>query len=121
MRNHCVRTSSILSILLLWAFVAGCHGNDPIRIGVVLPLSGEYQAYGEASRRGLLYDVKDFPGVTGKIQFDDKRQVSKIPRIYSVAEDLSLQDHRQWLRDREEEERVLRARLAELHAIYRSE
>lgn len=69
-------------------------------------------------RKGLLHTVKDFPGVTGTIRFDETRGVPRIPRVYSVSEELTLRDHSRWLqaeRDRRErDEAALLKRLGEI-------
>ena len=49
-------------------------------------------AYPGELQRGLRDDVKDFPGVTGTIEFNATGSVTKYPRVYSVAKNLSLQD-----------------------------
>ena len=48
-----IRTSAILSSSLLLASLLTACGQQPVEIGVVLPLSGEHQALGESSRNGL--------------------------------------------------------------------
>ncbi len=58
-------------------------------------------------RKGLLHDVRDFPGVTGPIRFDEKGSASRIPRVYSVGEDLALRDHNQWL-EKEKDDLLIR-------------
>ena len=55
-------------------------------------------------REGLRDEIKNFPGVTGEIQFNDKGGVGKYPRVYSVSADLSLRDHSKLLE--EERERI---------------
>ncbi|RMH21829.1 MAG: hypothetical protein D6696_04825 [Acidobacteria bacterium] len=37
--------------------------------------------------------IKDFPGVTGSIQFDEKGDVKKFPRVYLVSKDLTLYNY----------------------------
>ena len=59
-------------------------------------------------RKGLLHDVKDFQGVTGTLQFDENRGVAKIPRVYSITEELTLRDHGRWLQV--ERDRIARDR-----------
>lgn len=70
-------------------------------------------------RKGLIHDVKDYPGVTGSLQFNEEHNVPRIPRIYSIAKDLTLQDHGRILqaeRERiEAEKRKLIQRLGEIH------
>lgn len=57
-------------------------------------------------RKGLRDEIKDFDGVTGMIQFNASGSINRYPRVYRVAEDLSLSDYAQELRiAREEVER----------------
>ena len=56
-------------------------------------------------------DVKDFPGVTGSIEFNAQGSVTKYPRVYRVAENLTAEDEA--VRLAEEEERR-RKRIEEL-------
>lgn len=69
-------------------------------------------------RKGLIHDVKDYPGVTGSLQFNEERMVPKIPRVYSIAKDLTLQDHGRILQAEREriaaEKRELLRRLTEI-------
>lgn len=69
-------------------------------------------------RKGLIHEIRDFPGVTGSIRFDESRGVPRIPRVYSVTEELSLRDHSQWLQaeheKREKEKEELLERLREI-------
>lgn len=43
---------SLLCFLLALGF-AGCRGDKPVPVGVVLPLTGEFAIYGEPIRRGI--------------------------------------------------------------------
>lgn len=54
-------------------------------------------------RKGLRDDVKDFDGVTGMIQFSATGSISRYPRVYRIAEDLSLSDYGQELKAKREE------------------
>ena len=62
-------------------------------------------------KRGLRDDVKDFPGVTGSIEFNAQGSVTKYPRVYRVAKNLTPEDEA--VRLAEEEERR-RKRIEEL-------
>ncbi len=45
---------ALLALCLVAAlFLTGCPGQDTVRLGAVLPLSGEWQNYGEVIRRGI--------------------------------------------------------------------
>lgn len=44
-------------------------------------------------RKGLRDEIKDFNGVTGMIQFNSSGSINRYPRVYRVAEDLSLSDY----------------------------
>ncbi|MCP3957947.1 MAG: amino acid ABC transporter substrate-binding protein [bacterium] len=61
-------------------------------------------------QRGLHDAIKEFPGVTGAIQFDESNDVRKFPRVYIIGSDLSLYDYskrieenQKKLRDKQEE------------------
>lgn len=47
------RTPRSLLCLLLALGFAGCGGDKPVPVGVVLPLTGEFAIYGEPIRRGI--------------------------------------------------------------------
>ncbi len=49
-------------------------------------------------RKGLRDEIKDFNGVTGMIQFNASGSINRYPRVYRVAEDLSLSDYAQELK-----------------------
>lgn len=69
--------------------------------------------------KGLRDSIKEFPGVTGAIQFDEKGDVQKFPRVYVIGEDLGLYDYNQRIQRQQEELRKrreeLRKKLEELH------
>lgn len=50
-----LRTLLVLSLILgpLAGLLAGCSNDEPVVVGVVLPLSGEFAIYGEPIRRGI--------------------------------------------------------------------
>ena len=47
------RTPRLLLCFLLALGFAGCRGDKPVPVGVVLPLTGEFAIYGEPIRRGI--------------------------------------------------------------------
>ncbi len=47
------RPSLLALTLLAVTALSGCRGNDTVRLSAVLPLSGEWQGYGEVIRRGI--------------------------------------------------------------------
>lgn len=57
-----VLVSSILALL-----TTAC-GQQPVKVGVVLPLSGEYQSYGQSSQRGLELALAEIKA-TGDVRF----------------------------------------------------
>ena len=69
--------------------------------------------------KGLRDSIKEFPGVTGAIQFDEKGDVQKFPRVYIIGEDLGLYDYNERIQRQQEELRrrreELRKKLEELH------
>lgn len=84
------------------------HGFDAMMVvaeamrGAARPATSEY-------RKGLR-GLHDFPGVTGNIQFDEKGDVQKFPRVYIVS-DGQLFDYDSYVEARREE---LRRRMREL-------
>ena len=84
------------------------HGYDAMMVvaeamrGAARPATSEF-------RKGLR-GLHDFPGVTGNIQFDEKGDVQKFPRVYIVSEG-QLFDYDTYVEARREE---LRRRMREL-------
>lgn len=58
---------TILCLSLVLGLFAGCSKDEPVTVGVVLPLTGEFAIYGEPIRRGIelafeeLQAQEDFP------------------------------------------------------------
>ena len=90
--------------------IYAAHGYDAMRV-VAAALAGRPALPGEVIKG--LRDVKDFPGVTGSIQFDEKGDVQKFPRLYIIGDDLLLYDYNQRVRKQQEEIRRRRAALME--------
>jgi ABC-type branched-subunit amino acid transport system substrate-binding protein len=69
--------------------------------------------------KGLRDSITEFPGVTGAIQFDEKGDVQKFPRVYVIGDDLPLYDYNERIQRQQEELRrrreELRKRLEQLH------
>lgn len=67
---------------------------------------------------GLRDAIRDFPGVTGSLQFNDHGDVTLYPRVYRVAEDLQLIDYAREMEELQREKDAAKAelerRLAEL-------
>lgn len=83
------------------------HGYDAMVVA--------YQAIQEGGDRGSsfwkgLRGINDLTGVTGPLQFDDKGDVQKWPRVYFLV-DGKLVDHSDWVDDQKER---LRKRMEEL-------
>lgn len=56
-------------------------------------------------RRGLRDAIKEYPGVTGSLEFNDSGAVQRFPRVYSLSKELTFRDHQdliQRLRDERE-------------------
>ena len=66
-------------------------------------------------RRGLRDAIKEFPGVTGSLEFDDTGAVQRFPRVYSLSKKLALRDHQdlidQLRKEREDRIRELKKQL----------
>ncbi len=88
--------------------IYAAHGYDAMKI-VAAALAGRPALAGEVVKG--LRDVKDFPGVTGSINFDEKGDVQKFPRLYVIGKDLTLYDLNERVRKQQDE---LRRRREEL-------
>ncbi len=88
--------------------IYSAHGYDAMKV-VIAALSGRPALPGEVVKG--LRDVKDFPGVTGSIQFDEKGDVRKFPRLYIIGDDLLLYDYNERVRKQQDENRRRRADL----------
>ncbi|HEX9733221.1 MAG TPA: ABC transporter substrate-binding protein [Thermoanaerobaculia bacterium] len=96
--------------------IYAAEGYDAFRV-LAAALAGR-PALASEVRKGLIHEIKDFPGVTGALQFDETGAVHKIPRVYSIAEDLTLRDHGKWLQAERDRIRVEREKLEkQLQAI----
>jgi branched-chain amino acid transport system substrate-binding protein len=88
--------------------IYAAHGYDAMRV-VAAALAGRPALPGEVIKG--LRDIKDFPGVTGSIQFDEKGDVQKFPRLYIIGEDGLLYDYNERVRKQQDEIRRKRAEL----------
>ncbi len=68
------------------------HGYDAMML-VAKALEGRTMVTSEIIKG--LRSIGDFPGVTGSIQFDEKGDVKKFPRVYLVSKDLTLYNYDQ--------------------------
>ncbi len=90
--------------------IYSAHGYDAMRV-LAAALSDRPALPGEVIKG--LRDVKEFPGVTGSIQFDEKGDVRKFPRLYIIGDDLLLYDYNERVRKQQDEIRRRRAALME--------
>ncbi len=90
--------------------IYAAHGYDALKV-VAAALTGRPALPGEVIKG--LRDVKDFPGVTGSIQFDEKGDVRKFPRLYIIGEDQLLYDYNERVRKQQDEIRRRRQALME--------
>ncbi len=67
------------------------EGYDAMRV-LAVALEARHSLASELPR-GLRDAVKEFPGVTGSIQFDENGDVTKFPRVYIIGKDLLLYDY----------------------------
>lgn len=88
--------------------IYAAHGYDAMK--VVATALADRPALPREVIKGLR-DVKDFPGVTGSIQFDEKGDVRKFPRLYIIGEDLLLYDYNERVRKQQDEIRRRREAL----------
>ncbi len=56
-------------------------------------------------------EIQEFEGVTGSIQFNEKGDVQKYPRVYVIGEDLGLYDYNERVKKRKDELRRKREEL----------
>ncbi len=95
--------------------IYAAHGYDALRV-VLNAISGRPQLHGELLKG--FRAVKEFPGVTGSIQFDERGDVKKFPRVYQIDEG-TLPDYDENKRQRREElerkKRELQERLKRLN------
>ena len=66
------------------------HGYDAMKL-VAKALEGRTLVTSEIIKG--LRALNDFPGVTGSIQFDERGDVKKFPRVYLVSKDLTLYNY----------------------------
>lgn len=66
------------------------HGYDAMKL-VAEAIKGRAMLTGEITKG--MRAIGDFPGVTGGIQFDERGDVKKFPRVYLVSKDLTLYDY----------------------------
>ncbi len=90
--------------------IYAAHGYDAMKV-VAAALTGRPALPGEVIKG--LRDVKEFPGVTGSIQFDEKGDVRKFPRLYIIGEDQLLYDYNERVRKQQDEIRRRRQALME--------
>ena len=94
------------------------QGYDTLNV-LVAAFEGR-PAIANTVRKGLRDGVKNLPGVTGNLQFNDTGAVSQFPRVYRVAKDLGKIDEQKFLqaeRDRiEAEKQAIRDRLRQLQS-----
>lgn len=92
------------------------HGYDAMKV-LAAAVEGRPALPGEV-HKGLRDAIKEFPGVTGSIQFDEKGDVQKFPRVYVIGEDLALFDYNERIQRQKDELRrkreELRRRLEQL-------
>lgn len=81
--------------------IYAAHGYDALRV-IHAAMKGRAPLTTEVPK-GLRDSVIDFPGVTGTIQFNEKGDVQRYPRIYIIGKDLLLQDYNERVRQQQEE------------------
>lgn len=89
--------------------IYAAHGYDAMMV-VAAASEGRAPLPSEV-KKGLRDEIKEFPGVTGSIQFDEKGDVRKYPRLYKIGDDLVLIDYNEQVRKQQEEIRKRREAL----------
>lgn len=96
--------------------IFAAQAYDAVHV-LALALQGR-PAIPSSVRKGLRDEIKDYTGATGMIQFSSGGSINRYPRVYRIAEDLSLVDHAQELRiAREEKERRRKELMAKIQNI----
>jgi len=81
--------------------IFAAHGYDAMKV-LAAAVKGRAALPSEVFK-GLRDAIKEFPGVTGAIQFDEKGDVPKYPRVYVIGEDLGLYDYTERVRRQQDE------------------
>ncbi|MCP4657209.1 MAG: amino acid ABC transporter substrate-binding protein [bacterium] len=81
--------------------INAAHGYDALRV-LVTAAAGRPRLRGEVHEG--LREIREYEGVTGSIQFNEKGDVQKFPRVYVIGKDLLLYDHAK--RIQEEKDRI---------------
>ena len=88
--------------------IYAAHGYDAMKVAAAAT-TGRAALASEVTKG--LRDVKDYPGVTGSISFNEKGDVLKYPRLYIISRELVLQDYNERVRQQQEEIRRRREEL----------
>ena len=88
--------------------IFAAHGYDALKV-IAQALVGHSALPSEVPKG--LRGVKDFPGVTGSISFNEKGDALKYPRVYIIGKDLLLHDYSERVRAQQEEIRKRREEL----------
>lgn len=86
--------------------IYAAHGYDAMMV-MAAAIEGRPALPSEV-KKGLRDTIKEFPGVTGSIQFDEKGDVKKFPRLYIIDQELYLVDYNERVRKKQEEVRKRR-------------
>lgn len=98
--------------------VFAAQGYDALRV-LAAATAGRPDLPGEV-RKGLRDAVKSFAGVTGTLEFNSQGEVTKYPRVYSVAKNLTLRDHGKLLEEfAAQRQKDIEARRQQLAALRR--
>lgn len=88
------------------------HGYDAFNVVIEAVENAEANPFD--MRRGMA-NILSFPGVTGSLQFNEKGEVSKFPRVY-IIKDGSLLEYDKYIKDRRDE---IRKRMREIEEAKR--
>lgn len=89
--------------------IYAAHGYDAFKV-LVAAVQGNPPALPGDVHDGMR-DIQEFEGVTGAIQFNEKGDVQKYPRVYVIGEDLGLYDYNERVKEQKEELRRKRQEL----------
>lgn len=83
----------VLIVIVIGAVVSGGNNKtastDVVRVGVILPLSGQYAAFGESVKKSMEMSLQDLPNKNVELvfeddQFDSKKALSAYNKLQSV-------------------------------------
>lgn len=88
--------------------IFAAYGYDAMKV-LATAISGRPNLASEVHKG--MREIKDMPGVTGSISFNEKGDIVKYPRVYIIGEDLALYDYNARVREQQDKIRQRREEL----------